>query len=894
MSYLGWPRLHFAGRFQADVATVNNVLAYYDNNLFEPRFQRPQVRPLDMNGLWNPRGTGSFRLRDCRITSVLLPDGSSPADPLVGGLVAEDNRRVNAKMVDLDPQQQLATAIYGLTLRLVTPAGVELCRGAFAPAALEDFWVRWAVQGQQPDPASAYQSVLTDLQWADHLDSPFARALREAAGDGPLSVKFNVDGTDIDPDRPDTVTFGRITGTVGVHHEGEARHFLAARRLRRVPGSPFNQAPCEVGADGRVFLDLGNSIPTTGRGGPLVPVGPLWLAVPGPDGRPRPLAELSGLDGDHYRLRASVLTAQLTPAQLAEAADAPLALVGAEGTALLAEHPSGEFARADGPVLRLSPEESTTATVHVTRFGRPAPGVRLYLGPANPVLDHPAEVVTDERGRAAVPFTGHDPGNPRGPLDGQLVQPNYGFADRPGVPEGRFSVRVYDAHPVPERPTWVADVQPILQQYANLFPVMRDILDLGNHQHVLTHRSSVRASLLQPLDSPNHMPATRDLSPAKRDVVVRWLDSGPRPPVLEIPDVAALREVLQQALLVEQAVIPPYLTALFSLKPDRNTEIAEIIRGVVREEMLHLALVANLLNAVGGTPRIGRPGLVPTYPNRLPGSVLPELVVRLRACSIEHVREVFMAIEAPEHPVVDGERFTGAVINTDELALARDGSLVTDATAHGEALASWFTRAEYDPLTIGWFYNQIARAICRLDAEGELFTGDPARQLVWPDAPGTLYRVTDRTTALLAIYEIIEQGEGSPGEAGEFGHYYRFQEIVEGRRLIQDPGGNWVFEGEEVPFDPDGVFPMADDPDSYRLPAGSLVRRESLLCDEFHTNMLTALDRVVNGHPEELFDAVALMFAVEVQAKKLLAMPHPGEPGRVAGPAFQSPGIRTG
>ena len=57
------------------------------------------------------------------------------------------------------------------------------------------------------------------------------------------------------------------------------------------------------------------------------------------------------------------------------------------------------------------------------------------------------------------------------------------------------------------------------------------------------------------------------------------------------------------------------------------------------------------------------------------------------------------------------------------------------------ALEDWFNRAEYTPQTIGWFYNQIARAICELDDGGSLFTGDPARQVSWPDAPGTLYKV---------------------------------------------------------------------------------------------------------------------------------------------------------
>jgi hypothetical protein len=316
-----------------------------------------------------------------------------------------------------------------------------------------------------------------------------------------------------------------------------------------------------------------------------------------------------------------------------------------------------------------------------------------------------------------------------------------------------------------------------------------------------------------------------------------------------------------------------------------------------------MALVGNLLNAVGGQPQIGRPGLVPTYPGRLPAPVLPDLIVRLRKCSIEQVKNVFMAIEQPEQPVVDGRRFTGAVIDPHKVNVDRAGTLHSIEPATERTLEDWYNKATYTPLTIGWFYNTIARAISRLDRNlartgRTLFTGDPARQVSWPEAPGTLYKVTDRKSALLAIYEIIEQGEGSPHDLNrdgvldpnEFGHYYRFKEIVEGRKLIKK-NGKWVYEGDPVPFDPSGVYPMVDDPDTFSLPADSVARRESALCDESFTKLLTSLNRVFNGNPGELGDAIGLMYAVQVQAKKLLNLPTAPGASTVVGPAFQSPGV---
>ena len=69
---------------------------------------------------------------------------------------------------------------------------------------------------------------------------------------------------------------------------------------------------------------------------------------------------------------------------------------------------------------------------------------------------------------------------------------------------------------------------------------------------------------------------------------------------------------------LEHATIPPYLTALYSIHPGTNADAAHVIRVVAVEEMLHLTLAANVLNAVGGTPDLTAPDFVPTYPAHLP------------------------------------------------------------------------------------------------------------------------------------------------------------------------------------------------------------------------------------------------------------------------------------
>ena len=79
-----------------------------------------------------------------------------------------------------------------------------------------------------------------------------------------------------------------------------------------------------------------------------------------------------------------------------------------------------------------------------------------------------------------------------------------------------------------------------------------------------------------------------------------------------------LREHLQWAIELEHATLPPYLCALYSLDPKRNPEAAEVVGSVFVEEMLHLALAANLLNAVGGRPRLDTPRMLPSHPRPLP------------------------------------------------------------------------------------------------------------------------------------------------------------------------------------------------------------------------------------------------------------------------------------
>ena len=104
-----------------------------------------------------------------------------------------------------------------------------------------------------------------------------------------------------------------------------------------------------------------------------------------------------------------------------------------------------------------------------------------------------------------------------------------------------------------------------------------------------------------------------------------------------IATVEDLQAYLQVALQLEHATIPPYLTALYSMHPSTNADAYRVIRVVAVEEMLHLTLAANLLNAVGGTPDLNVDGFVPIYPCHLPDGE-EDFEVGTRAFSRDAVR----------------------------------------------------------------------------------------------------------------------------------------------------------------------------------------------------------------------------------------------------------------
>ena len=904
MSYLYTPRLVFSGQFQADVSTINNDPEHFDTGHFRPNYELAQTGN-SMNGWWNPRGTGAWRFFGCKVEQVFYQDGSASddpnVDPVVGAAINGSDVRVEGKLVDLDPEQQMVSEIWGfqIVLQRFLSAGVGApalgFRGNFDVTGFADIWNRFPAGKPDEIFGAFYQSVLSGVEWKGDGGSRFLRELCAAGGPpGRLSIKFNVDGIDQDLTSP-TFTFGRVVGSIGLSADDEPRHFVAGKALLPAPQSPLNTAYAVV-RDNRLWLDLGNSLPTQASGGANLPVGTLYAAIVPASGPPVLVGEIPYQNPNWFTRTAGVVAYPLTPAQAALAAANPVAVMQSSAGGpqpLLLESPT--FVRADQFVFRFNPPEQLSTDMWATALGSPAANQTLAfgydpsfmqgqatqgivpgpqtVGQPQSALQFPATLTTGPDGRATLNMTSADPGNPRNYIDGQVYGVTSALGSSPPPvgsvqnPSQMLSALVFSGFQEPEEPTWLEDIQPIFQQYANLYPIMRPIVDLGSYASVMSRRSILQKVFATPIHDPNYMPVTRDLSAAKRAMIQKWLA---KPVYMRLDSKADLMQALQLAVELEHATIPLYLTALYSIKAGSNGEVADLIRGVVVEEMLHMALSSNILISLGGAPDIAKPNFVPRYPGALPGGLRGGLTVRLRRCSIAQIRDVFLSVEEPELTVDPVRRQSASF---DELA------------AHS--------------FTIGWFYDQIEKALVNLAESGEITFGHADRQVSDWSGPGKLLVIRSLPDARAAIREIKEQGEGaSPLDPDdpqhELAHFYKFSEIVEGRSLVFHPDTKtFSYSGSRIPFDPDGVWPMIDDPDMVMYPSGS---RALILAQQFSRTygaLLKALHRSFNGEPGYLREAIGLMYSVDLAARELMRTPSGLNDGTTAGPTFQltAPGL---
>jgi len=328
---------------------------------------------------------------------------------------------------------------------------------------------------------------------------------------------------------------------------------------------------------------------------------------------------------------------------------------------------------------------------------------------------------------------------------------------------------------------------------------------------------------------------------------------------IKITDLASLQFALQKAIELEHATIPPYLTAYYTLRGTSPGGVAarQILHSIVIEEMLHMHLACNILNAIGGAPAINTPNFIPAYPGPLPMGIggADGLVVGIKRDSKATVQNTFMEIEEPENPIH-----------------------IPVKTAALEAVGPSYE-------TIGQFYTAIGAEITKQG--NSIFTGDPGRQV-----PGATI-VKDVDSALEAIATIVTQGEGTPTSPAdsptEYAHYYRFEELFMGMRIVVDsssPTGYSFDPNQQIVVDDvTDVTQMADNPRTVDMSSNWRAGQLAHECDAIYTKLLNALHIGFNGQPDWIDrNAVSVMFEFKNCIEELLQQQLAD--GLYAGPRF--------
>lgn len=326
-------------------------------------------------------------------------------------------------------------------------------------------------------------------------------------------------------------------------------------------------------------------------------------------------------------------------------------------------------------------------------------------------------------------------------------------------------------------------------------------------------------------------------------------------PLSTVADACAM---LQTAIGVEFGTLPAYLYSLFSIPAGKNVPAAERIKAVVLQEMIHMALACNILNALGGDPVL----TPPVYPGPLPGDIGPPggkpLIIHLLRFS-EDAMDQAMAIEQPE--------------------------VKPDFPVH-ELLAA--TPAP-TAMTIGQFYRALDHFLSGLPAD--VWQKDRHQLDDTQFFAGQIFPIGSYADAHQAIDDIVSEGEGSPDDPLDFqhelAHYYRFGECRKNLVLTKaDNPKGYQWGPEKLGIDWAAVYPAIPDPATHDFshdpPAAQAAQQA---CSEAYARMVAELQHAVTGGAGKLGNAVRAMFDLRMAANVALHTPL-ADGSSVAGPSF--------
>jgi len=382
-----------------------------------------------------------------------------------------------------------------------------------------------------------------------------------------------------------------------------------------------------------------------------------------------------------------------------------------------------------------------------------------------------------------------------------------------------------------------------------------------------------------------------------------------------------LQDLLQTAILIEHSTIPPYLTALYSIKDGTNASASQIIRSVAVEEMLHMIMVCNVMNAVSIQPSVNRPQNYPTYPMKLPMNV--DFFVGLETFSTNSIA-TFIAIESPSNPLVRAPKYDHIEENQPFLkkAAIQENNFWTLENMKDFIMKNVHTIGEY--YDVLFFYIVVFQIIAYYKANGKLpqtfeelntggiFTGDPAKQIrpeQYYGSGGKLHPVEALDGVIAVFQEIKGQGEGADDsifdvdpsqfeEGMELAHYFRFKEIFHEHYYLNGKYEAFMDEngmmpvttpptGKSLPVDWNAAYPMKPNPKMADYESNPQLYAQGKAFNQTYKNLLDAIQAAVEGNAKELEKSIMYMYALKEQAIGLMSQPLDSQYN--AGPTFEYP-----
>ena len=356
-------------------------------------------------------------------------------------------------------------------------------------------------------------------------------------------------------------------------------------------------------------------------------------------------------------------------------------------------------------------------------------------------------------------------------------------------------------------------------------------------------------------------------------------------PTMVLQHREALIYTLGKAAALEQLVMCQYLYAAFSMKdrdgegltPDQLEAVRRWRRELIHiaeQEMLHLALVQNLLTAIGAGSAFERPNF-PIPPHAFPAGIRMELLP-FNEPALRH----FMYLERPEGLDMADQDALAAVEKAVPLAPAAEDEI-------GPRLQDFATIGElYRAIELG--FDRLAERL----GEARLFIGPSSAQATQGQfSSPNLAAVTDLASAHAAIDTIVEQGEGARGSWRE-AHFGRLVTVLDEYLDLRDADPSFeparpVLAACVRPREDGLPVPIISDPFTSRCVD---------LLNAVYEVILQLLARYF-AHTDETDDHLGVLADVSVGLMTMVIKPlgglvtrlpvGPEFPGATAGPTFE-------